>query len=300
LDFFQATEEGNPLNTHDHEKEVTSGQRFQFGKNWRSFLDTIDDARIREAERSLQEMLEVESLEGKTFLDVGSGSGLFSLAARRLGAHVHSFDFDPQSVACTRELKHRYFPSGRGWTVDEASILDTQWVESLGTFDVVYAWGVLHHTGSMWAAMDNTCRLVSSGGVLFVAIYNDQGRLSDFWRAVKQLYCSSAMGKIVVCSTFLPLFASSGLASDLLKLRNPLLRYREYKKSRGMSRIHDWLDWLGGYPFEVADPQAVINFCSARELRLHKLKTAGRHLGNNQFIFLKRQARTISTPGTRP
>ena len=104
-------------------KEVEQNQRFEFGKNWQRFLSVLNDERIAEAEKSLRAMLETESLSGKSFLDVGSGSGLFSLAAMRLGAaRVHSFDYDPQSVACTRELKRRYFPDAHQWTIEEGSV----------------------------------------------------------------------------------------------------------------------------------------------------------------------------------
>src|SRR5438105_15936615 len=130
-----------------HADEITRGRRFEFGKNWSRFLDVLDDERIREAEESLKKMLEVESLAGKSFLDIGSGSGLFSLAARRLGARVHSFDYDPQSVPCAAELKRRYFTDDAAWTIEEGSALDEQYVRALGTFDVVYSWGVLHQTG---------------------------------------------------------------------------------------------------------------------------------------------------------
>ena len=84
--------------------EVNAGARFKFGKNWQSFLAVLDEARIRQAETALREMLGVTDLLGQTFVDVGSGSGLSSLAARNLGATVTSFDFDPSSVACTHEL----------------------------------------------------------------------------------------------------------------------------------------------------------------------------------------------------
>ena len=132
-------------------------------------------------------MLEIDRLDGKRFLDVGSGSGLFSLAAVRLGAQVHSFDNDPQSVACTYYLKKLYTPNA-DWVIEEGSVLDTNYLHHVNEFDVVYVWGVLHHTGSMWQAMENVVRLVREGGCLFVAIYNDQGAQTRRWRTIKRLY----------------------------------------------------------------------------------------------------------------
>lgn len=138
--------------------------RFAFGRNWRRFLRVLTSERIAIAEASLQAALGTGDLTGRTFLDVGSGSGLFSLCARRMGAAVVSFDHDPEAVACTLELRARHFPDDAGWTVRQGAILDDRFVRSLGTFDVVYAWGVLHHTGDMWTALDNTAALVNTGG----------------------------------------------------------------------------------------------------------------------------------------
>src|SRR5215211_7637244 len=104
------------MTTNTNAAEIARGERFEFGQNWSQFLARVDDERIQQAEKSLKEMLEVDSLEGKTFLDIGSGSGLFSLAARRLGARVHSFDFDSNSYACTKELKRRFFEQDENWT----------------------------------------------------------------------------------------------------------------------------------------------------------------------------------------
>ena len=172
-----------------HAIEIARGERFEFGKNWSRFLILLDEPRIVRAEQSLKQMLEIDNLEGRSFLDIGSGSGLFSLAARRLGARVHSFDYDPHSVACTKELRRRYFNNDPDWRIEEGSALDFDYVRSLGVFDVVYSWGVLHHTGAMWTALDNAQLAVAAGGKLFVAIYNDLGSRSRRWRWIKRTYC---------------------------------------------------------------------------------------------------------------
>ena len=59
---------------------------FAFGRNWASYSTIIDDARVAQAEDGLAQLLGREGLAGKTFLDIGCGSGLHAVAAARLGA----------------------------------------------------------------------------------------------------------------------------------------------------------------------------------------------------------------------
>lgn len=266
-------------------------QRFAFGRNWRAFLSVLDEGRIAEAERALAEMLGPDQLRGKSFLDVGSGSGLHSLAAARLGAaEIHSFDFDPESVACTKELKQRYQPEMAWWTIERGSVLDEKYLASLRHYDVVYSWGVLHHTGDLCRALGMVAPLVAPGGTLFVAIYNDRGRVSKAWRIVKRTYNRGRVERLLVIAVFVPIFIAKGLVSDVLSWRNPANRYREYRKQRGMSIVYDWLDWLGGLPYEVASADRVIQFYEERGFALRKLKPPPHPNANHEFVFVKRSA----------
>lgn len=269
--------------------EVRQGARFQFGKNWSAFLKVLDEQRIEEAEASLRTMLGRRDLRGLTFLDVGSGSGLFSLAAARLGAQrVHSFDYDPSSVGCTLELRRRYGPAGADWTIEQGSALDGDYVRSLGQFDIVYSWGVLHHTGDMWTALENTASVAANGGRLFISIYNDQGLRSHLWRAVKRRY-NTLPASLRLPFTLLVMVPREGLTlAKAIALGRPqeyVRGWTNYKRSRGMNRWHDLVDWVGGYPFEVATPEAIFDFARSRGFLLERLVTCGGGLGCNQYVF---------------
>lgn len=274
-----------------HSVEIAAGKRFEFGKNWSSFLKEVDDKHIAEAEKSLKQMLGMNNLNGKSFLDIGSGSGLFSLAAKRLGASVLSFDYDPQSVACTSELKKKFYPEDDNWIVEEGTVLDTNYLKTLAQYDIVYSWGVLHHTGAMWQALENAQMLVKNGGYLFISIYNDQGSWSDIWKRIKKIY--NKLPKILrlpfALLVMVPREIKSALYALLILQPGRYVRqWTGYKNNRGMNRWHDIIDWIGGYPFEVAKPEEIYYFFKDKEYVLEKLKTCAGGISCNEYVFRKR------------
>lgn len=273
-----------------HSAELVRGERFTFGDNWSRFLSLVNESRIAEAETSLKRMLEVDDLSDRSFLDIGSGSGLFSLAARRLGARVHSFDYDPQSVACTGELKRRYFANDSDWTIAEGSALDEQYIYSLGKFDIVYSWGVLHHTGQMWKALENVVTAVADNGKLYIAIYNDTGTQSARWKHIKKTYnqLPSVLRLPFTLAVIAPREVRS-IARSLITLKpgEYLRSWKSHQGRRGMNRWRDIVDWVGGYPYEVAKPEEILDFYRARKFELARLKCGGVGLGCNEYVFSK-------------
>jgi len=274
----------------NHLDEVSSGERFKFGENWSRFLTTLDDTRIQKSTNALKEWLGLETLDGMSFVDVGSGSGLSSLAAYRLGAKVYSFDYDPKSVACTQHLRDTYAKDTERWSVSSGSALDKDFLATLGQFDIVYSWGVLHHTGAMWQALDNMVPMVTSRGLLFIAIYNDQGPWSRRWKSLKCMYnklpslLATVFAILVMGAREVRFAASAILKLNLMKYVRTWTNYGS-AGSRGMSKYYDLVDWIGGYPFEVAKPEEIFDFYHQRCFSLERLETCRGGLGCNQFVF---------------
>ncbi len=276
--------------------EVGRGGRFRFGANWRDFLERLDESRLAQAQDSLAALLGRGDLSGLRLLDIGSGSGLFSLAARRMGAVVTSMDYDPDSVACAEGLRQSLRTGDPDWAILRGSVLDCAFMEALGRFDIVYSWGVLHHTGAQWAAMENAARAVAPGGLLAIALYNHQPFFTPLHRLLKRAYnAAPGPGKLAIAAGYALGVGSALFAADLIRGRNPLARHRRAGLPRGMSFWHDVVDWAGGWPFETSTPEEVFRFHRDRGFQLVELRTVGGKSGCNEFVF-----RASGGGGARP
>lgn len=269
--------------------EIKRGDRFAFGENWAKFIKNLDEEKITGSQRSISAFFGRDSFVGLSFLDVGSGSGLSSLVAARMGAKVTSMDFDPQSVACTNELRARYFSGTRDWKVQQGSALDSAYMRSLGQFDIVYSWGVLHHTGNLWLGIENALSCVKPDGQLMLAIYNDQGWKSRVWWLIKAFYNSLPKPLALIFAYSLGYMIMAAVVMKYaLTFRWKIVHEILFAPlGRGMTRNRDLIDWMGGFPFEVATVDVLRDYMAARGFVLETAK-AETSLGCHELLFRRK------------
>jgi SAM-dependent methyltransferase len=255
---------------------------FDFGANWQAFsADHVDAQRLAVASQSLQQLLGRTDLRGASVLDVGCGSGLFAIAAQQLGAgQVVGIDINPRSIAASQQNVARLSP-GAPINFREVSALDQAAMASLGQFDLVYAWGSLHHTGAMWQAIRNTAALVMPGGTLVLALYKRHST-SPIWRGIKWFY--NQVPPLVQRAMIPPFAVLIYLAKLIVTRRNPL------EKQRGMDFWYDVIDWVGGYPYEYATVPEVERFVVPLGFELRKVAPDPVPTGINELVFKRGQA----------
>lgn len=258
---------------------------FDFGENWDHFSrDVLDRTRLAAAADSLTALFGAERLRGARVCDVGCGSGLFSIAAATLDAdRVLGFDINPRGIAVAQRNLAQLAPEAAGRvSFIQGSALDPGFATGLGHFDMVYAWGSLHHTGAMWPAIETTARLVDEGGTLVLALYNRHWS-SPGWTAVKVLYnlCPRVARPLLNVGFGALIYLATLVATGSSPLR----------KERGMDFWYDVIDWLGGYPYEYAGIEEVRTRVEAMGFRMERALPPRVPTGCNEFVFRRTAAR---------
>ncbi len=237
--------------------------RFGFGENWSEYSKLISDEHIKKAEEGLLRLLSPEQIKGKDIIDIGCGSGLHALAALRLGAKsVTGIDIDTNSVQTTQNLLKAHAPHDQ-YTIFHHDILAENTAQNPALnkkYDVVYSWGVLHHTGSMMRAIDNAAHFVKDDGLYVIALYKKTS-CCKMWAGIKYLY-----NKIpyFLQTILVYLYSTAFSLALLLNGKNPVTYIKNYKQDRGMNFIIDVRDWMGGYPYESITPEAITTYMAQK------------------------------------
>jgi len=257
---------------------MSNSTRFNFGNNWNNYLLDIDNEHVEAASSDLKKLLGKESLVGITFLDIGSGSGLMSLAAKKMGAKVISFDYDVESVDCTKKTRDKYYKHDQDWIIYQGSVLDLAFLNRFDKIDIIYSWGVIHHTGDLWGSIRNIIEVAEKNrSDIVLAIYNDQGWISKYWLLIKRAYNKNKVLRFIVILIHIPYLYFARIIFRIVTGR--------YKLERGMLYWYDMLDWLGGYPFEVATPDKIISHFENNNYITRYTNLCGNRHGCNEFAF---------------
>lgn len=255
--------------------------KFSFGQNWQSFSkNSLNEELVAQARQAFTALTAGIDLKGKRFLDAGFGQGLALFLAQETGAKVFGIDTDPLCRNALEET-HRFFPSLDLPQTQIASILDNNFVDSqraLGTYDIVHSWGVLHHTGNMNQAIRNSCMLLKDEGYFVCSIYNHHWS-SPIWKVVKYIYNKSPklFQRLLLYCFYPVIYAAKWMVT----------REDPKKKERGMDFFHDVVDWIGGYPYEYANPEEIKNIVCQLGFQVVLVRSAQVPTGCNEFIFRK-------------
>lgn len=264
---------------------------FQFGRNWRSYAENLSDLEIDDATEAMGKLLGTDTLADRSFLDIGCGSGIHALAALRLGAtRVMALDIDPDSVDTTRRLLARHAP-GHVVEIRVASIFGSEGIER-ASYDVVYSWGVLHHTGRMHEALRRSAVLVRPGGTFAFALYRKTW-CCPLWTLEKRWYRDAGeRARRLARSTYVNI-----VRLGMLLTGHSYRRYLEQypRRNRGMDFMHDVHDWLGGFPYESISAAEVDEFMRAlgfeqirRSVRTDLLSRSGvLGSGCDEYVYRK-------------
>ena len=165
---------------------------FKFGKNWENYSDKINRKNIMDSLNDLKfQLRKIPFKKGFSFIDIGCGSGVHSIAASKLGFKVTSTDRDKICVKTTKRnyLKFHNFANNR---VFQDNILNSKITEK---FDIVYSWGVIHHTKNPKKTFSKLSKSVKIEGKFGIYVYNFQYILSAFCETHESRPLSAAIFK---------------------------------------------------------------------------------------------------------
>lgn len=225
----------------------------------REYFDAIERERYVEYAPWIKQTIGFDSYPGKRLLEVGFGTGTDLLQFARGGAIVTGLDLTPRSIEIARRRFEVHGLNGE-FTIGDAENLSFP----DASFDVVYSFGVLHHTPDTHRAIRELYRVLKPGGVAIVMLYH---RASLYY-----------FGSIV--------FKHGLLRGELFK-HSPadiMSRHVEYSETEGRPLVKAYTRGEARKLFSDFHEVAI----QANQLTRSELRTIGRVLPEAVFKWLAR------------
>ena len=111
--------------------------------------------------------VDFDALRGKDVLDVGCGSGIATQMLAEAGANVTAVDLTDWAVETTRRRLAAFGLEGdvRREDAEQLPFADE-------SFDLVFSWGVIHHSSDMDRALAELVRVCRRGGRIVIMVYH--------------------------------------------------------------------------------------------------------------------------------
>ena len=215
-----------------------------FGNLWQTRFDNFSLDQKNFLKRLLKKLnFDTFQLKNKKVLDMGCGSGRFSVAFARLGAKkVYGVDLGDQGIRIGNKLSKKF--NLKNLTFKKSSVLSLPFKNNY--FDFVFCKGVLHHTGNLKKALNEFVRVINGNGYGYLYLYGKGGIFwysrkkmrqimknipYEFTMNVLKLYGMPAERTVFVDSWYVPIEenVSKNFLENYFKYKN--LKFKKYTKA---------------------------------------------------------------------
>jgi ubiquinone/menaquinone biosynthesis C-methylase UbiE len=224
-----------------------------------------------------------EEVQGKSILDAGCGTGIFSIIFANKGAdQVTGIDISEGSLHTAQSLKEKF--GLKNAEFEKQDMLALPFPDR--SFDIVWAWGTVHHTTDPFKAIDELIRVLKPSGSILLAIYK-RTRLTFIHEIIRKILVRTPRKTWKVLAKILAIFLSPVIF---------LLKKRE--KSRKGEKLEELIiDWYFVPIRHYYKPGEIKNYLEERGFSVEKfLPASGRFDSTSNFIFKARKHEEENTP----
>ncbi len=239
------------------------------------FYDVVWTEYIPEYEASkahLELFFSDEEIVGREVLDAGCGTGIFTIIFANKGARkVIGIDISEGSLNTGRMLKDKFELSNVEFRKED--MLNLPFKDN--TFDIVWAWGTIHHTENPYQAMNELIRVLKKNGTFFITLYK-KTKLTFIHEIIRKILIKTPKKSWTFLSKIMAFF-----------LWLVVFFFKRREKSRKGEKLEELiLDWYFVPIRHYFEPQEIKSFLEKRNFKIEKfLPASGRFDSTSNFIF---------------